>query len=241
MKYTDVTPNGGQWSCTDRHLLRAIKSNSKPGSFFHRHVRHVFIADTPINDIQTILSVCTGIQDLMISIQAESITRTIAALKPRRLSLFWEYILGYTNPRQPMFSFLTHFHILDFLSVTRRSTVPVPSFLAQLPVLTHFAASWNPPVGDGFPAVAREILAACEALQVFVLYPYWEPKLRSLPSNDDVRVVYMHLGREYQHLWDGWLAQTRGGIDFWARADAFVEKKRHKEIQPGSFVFNILP
>jgi hypothetical protein len=50
----------------------------------------------------------------------------------------------------------------------------------------------------------------------------------------------MHLGRGYRHR-DGWLAQTRGGIDFWARADAFVEKKRHNEIQPGSFVFNILP
>ncbi|KAJ7866961.1 hypothetical protein B0H14DRAFT_357438 [Mycena olivaceomarginata] len=210
-----------------------IKSNSKPGSFFHRHVRHVFTADTPINDIQKILSVCTGIQDLMISIHVESITPTIAALRPRRLSLFWLYILGYTNPRQPIFSFLTHFHMLDFLSVAI-STVPVPSFLAQLPVLTHFAAFWNPPVVDGFPAVAREILTACEALRVFVLHPPWEPKLQSLASNDDVRVVDMHLGRGYRHLWDGWLAQTRGGIDFWARADVFVEKKRHKEIQPAS-------
>ncbi|KAJ7866966.1 hypothetical protein B0H14DRAFT_357494 [Mycena olivaceomarginata] len=223
---------GAQYSCSARHLLRAIQSNSKPASFFHHHVRHVFTADTPINDIQKILSVCTGIQNLLISIHVESIIPTIAALRPRRLSLFWLYILDYTNPRQPMFSFLTHFHMLDFLSVAM-STVPLPSFLAQLPVLTHFAAFWNPPVGDGFPAVAREILTACEALRVFVLHPPWEPKLQSLASNDDVRVVYMHLGRGYRHR-DGWLAQTRGGIDFWARADAFVEKKRYREIQPTS-------
>jgi hypothetical protein len=32
----------------------------------------------------------------------------------------------------------------------------------------------------------------------------------------------------------GWIAQTRGGTDHWARAEAFVEKKRRGEIQPGS-------
>jgi hypothetical protein len=52
---------------------------------------------------------------------------------------------------------------------------------------------------------------------------------------NDIRFVYLILQDAGDFL-GGWLAQTRGGIDCWARADAFVEKKRRGEIQPGSLV-----
>jgi hypothetical protein len=69
-----------------------------------------------------------------------------------------------------------------------------------------------------------------------------EPTLGDKPPLiiDDVNFVYMDLGYRNVYLCDGWLAQTRGGIDFWARADAFVEKKRRGEIQPSSFVLTVL-
>jgi hypothetical protein len=144
------------------------------------------------------------------------------------------------NPRQPMFAFLTHFHLMDNLWVTAESTVRLSSFLSQLPVLTHFAVFWDPSVGGDFPT-AREILTACKALRVFVLSTVqWGTKVESLPSLDDFRFVHMNLGVRHVQGYDGWLAQTRGGIDLWARADAFVEKKWRGEIQPGLFVLTVL-
>jgi hypothetical protein len=126
--------------------------------------------------------------------------------------------------------------MLNLLSAPT-SAVQLSSFLAQLPVLTHFAAFCEPDRGD-FAVAARDILTACKALRVFVLNPiYWRTNSEfpeSLPSMDDVRFVYLNLGFRNSHLWDGWVFQTRGGIDFWARADAFVAKKGRGEIQPGS-------
>jgi hypothetical protein len=117
---------------------------------------------------------------------------------------------------------------------------PLPSFLAQLPSVTfctHFAAFCNHSEGDDFPAVTRHILVAYTALRVSVLHPVRrETKLESLPSTDDIRFVYVTLGARFINFWDGWFTQPRGGIDCWARADVFVEKKRRGEIQPGSFI-----
>ncbi|KAJ7303533.1 hypothetical protein DFH08DRAFT_1089408 [Mycena albidolilacea] len=238
MQYTTVTSYETQWTCQAKHLVRAIQSNSKPASFFHCHVRRVFLTATPITDIGQILSACGGIQNLMLAFQklSESVISGIAGLKPRRLGLSWESLPKDANPHMPVFAFLTHFHMLSHLSAPK-STVRLSSFLAQLPVLTHFAAFCNPDRGD-FAVAARDILTACKALRVFVLNPiYWRKNSEfseSLPSMDDVRFVYLYLGFGNCHLWNGWISQTRGGIDFWARADAFVAKKGRGEIQPAS-------
>ncbi|KAJ7303550.1 hypothetical protein DFH08DRAFT_904001 [Mycena albidolilacea] len=238
MQYRTVTPKGDRWSCPVHALQQAIQSNTHPaGTFFHRNVRHVFIdMATPTDHIPQILDACNGIQNLMIinPIPLGSIIPSIAALQLRRLSLLWAAILRNMNPSQPMFASLTHVHMWDLLSVSNDTTSRVPpSFLAQLPVLTHFAALFRPTSRD-FAVAARDILTTCKTLRVFMLNPLWETSLESLPLIDDVNFIYMDLGYRSVHLCDGWLAQTRGGIDFWARADAFVEKKRRGEIQPTS-------
>ncbi|KAJ7605939.1 hypothetical protein DFH06DRAFT_1348359 [Mycena polygramma] len=49
---------------------------------------------------------------------------------------------------------------------------------------------------------------------------------------DDARVVYMAVSdAKYE---EEWVIGTRGGLDFWARADAFIAKKRRGEIEPSS-------
>jgi hypothetical protein len=134
----------------------------------------------------------------------------------------------------PMFTLLTHYDIFDFEDPRRQV-----SFLAQLPVLTHFATFFDVSPGRDFSARARDILAACKSLRVFVSRPLVVMgSLGSLPSTDDVRFVYMVF--RSPDIERGWIAQTRGGTDFWARADAFVEKKRRGEIQPGSFALIFL-
>ncbi|KAJ7866959.1 hypothetical protein B0H14DRAFT_2732029, partial [Mycena olivaceomarginata] len=198
IKYSAVTPTGAQRSCSVRHLLRAIQSDSKPASFFHRHVRHVFVntllIDGPeFSDIQQILSTCSGVQNFMIHSghkYPESMIPGIAALKPRRLCML---ILRDMDPRQPC-------------SLSSR-------------ILT-----------------CSIILAACKSLRVFVFFPLRVgDAMGSLPSIDDVRFVYIEFRSAM--LEAGWLARTRGGTDFWARADAFVEKKQRGEIRPGSRCF----
>jgi hypothetical protein len=134
------------------------------------------------------------------------------------------------NPRQPMFTLLTHFVMLEVLVPNGAQF----AFVAQLPALTHFAAQSGIIAGGEFSALAQDILAACKSLRVFVFHPlYTQGGLKSLPSIHDIRVVYIDL--QYPDFAEGWIAQTRGGTDHWARAEAFVEKKRRREILPGSF------
>ncbi|KAJ7182925.1 hypothetical protein C8R43DRAFT_1116537 [Mycena crocata] len=51
-------------------------------------------------------------------------------------------------------------------------------------------------------------------------------------SIDDVPVVGIVL--EDDDYEADWVAGTKGGSDFWARADAFVGKRRRGEIEPKS-------
>ncbi|KAJ6477508.1 hypothetical protein C8R45DRAFT_1157305, partial [Mycena sanguinolenta] len=86
----------------------------------------------------------------------------------------------------------------------RKDPSPVPPYLALLPALTHFAK--GAAFGDRTPSLAKSILAICKTLQK---------------------------GSKDQFI-RGRVAETRGGIDFWARADAFIAKKQRRKIQPGS-------
>jgi hypothetical protein len=60
----------------------------------------------------------------------------------------------------------------------------------------------------------------------------FERRSENLQSIDDVRYVCMVVSDE-DYL-EEWIIATRGGLDFWARADAFIAKKRRGEIKPSS-------
>ncbi|KAJ7488997.1 hypothetical protein FB451DRAFT_1362023 [Mycena latifolia] len=53
-----------------------------------------------------------------------------------------------------------------------------------------------------------------------------------LPSIDDARFVWVYLPNGGWS--DDWLAGTRGGTDFWVRAERFIVKKRQGGIEPTS-------
>ncbi|KAJ7342933.1 hypothetical protein DFH08DRAFT_1081917 [Mycena albidolilacea] len=238
MKYITVVadsqvPVGCQ--CPGPVLLQAIQSNSKPASFFHRHVVHAFIAS---KQPEQILSACSGIQNLVLIVMthpdpAESITPSLAAMKPRQLTLPWTTLLTVIDPRHSIFTILTQFHL--YRSVQLGQAAQLPSFLAQLHVLTHFTMATLPIGRTGttiWPALAMEILTGCQALKVLITT---DSGLETRPSIDDIRFVYMRL--RYPCFQDGWLAETQGGIDHWACADAFIAKRQRGEIQPASHCF----
>jgi hypothetical protein len=92
---------------------------------------------------------------------------------------------------------------------------------------------FNPSTGGDILATAQNMLITCPALRVLILTPTMtrDRDIGSVPSIDDNRFVHMKtLLVDYRN---GWLVHPRGGVDCWARADAFVEKKKRRgEIQP---------
>ncbi|KAJ6564583.1 hypothetical protein B0H19DRAFT_1374851 [Mycena capillaripes] len=88
-------------------------------------------------------------------------------------------------------------------------------FLALLPALTH--------VSLRSVRVATALLASCKKLEVLICMRHEPVSSLALFSPIDAhRVVWM-----WRDLVDveNWLTGTKGGKDYWARADAFVAKK----------------
>ncbi|KAJ6482612.1 hypothetical protein C8R45DRAFT_306017 [Mycena sanguinolenta] len=85
-------------------------------------------------------------------------------------------------------------------------------------------------------ALAKEILIHRKTLQVLILMVTADvTPFASTDSVDPHLILYQHAGND--KFVRGWVAQTRGGMNFGARAGAFVAKKRRGEIQPCLFSF----
>jgi hypothetical protein len=128
-----------------------------------------------------------------------------------------------------MFSSLTHLDVFDIVDADIWSEW---SGLVLLPLLTHLAFL------ELDDTVVANILAICPKLLVLVsMYSEEDNHLRFLSDGvdrdaSDPRFVSMVLSSEAYVL--DWQTGIRGGMDFWARADAFVAKKRRGEIEPSS-------
>ncbi|KAF7357775.1 hypothetical protein MVEN_00823500 [Mycena venus] len=243
IKYRTITTNGIHSTCSFPVVQLAIRSYSKPVSFFQDHVRNFFFrADDRSykkqHEIGRTLSACNGIQDLVLENIAwtQSILPSLWAMQPRRLSIVWNFEFIELDPHQQMFAFLTHLHVNEAAIAASVSfhlilpDSPLPLFLAELPVLTHFAMAIGLLI-LGPPEVEQNILASCQNLQVLIVGGA-EPEVdepEELPSIDDVRFLYMDAKFESE---SDWVNGKRGRKDWWARADAFVAKKRRGEIHP---------
>ncbi|KAJ6482709.1 hypothetical protein C8R45DRAFT_1215420 [Mycena sanguinolenta] len=248
MQYATVADEAFEDSCPVDVLLQKIQSESRPASFFHRNVRHLCVAgrrgnwNQDMDVIIQVLSACSGIHNLALSVgphaheslppsRHESLPPwALAALKSRRLTtpVFFLQI----DPPTPMFTFLTHLHVPFNPLLATTSRDQLHSFLAHLPALTHFAMGpvlWN--ILDAGAALAKEILTTCENLDVLVVNMTRTADVKLFPAIDDVRFLLFQHARKAEFI-RGWVSETRGGVDFWARADAFVAKKKRGEIQP---------
>jgi hypothetical protein len=125
------------------------------------------------------------------------------------------------DPIHPIFSFLTHLEVLGvFTDIEFQALSPK---LALLPALTHVAL-----VQVTDTNVATTILSTNPQLKVLICMQVIGPCYAL--SFDDVRLVCMLLtDTEYEA---NWITGVNGGLDFWARADLFVAKKRGGEINP---------
>ncbi|KAJ6564593.1 hypothetical protein B0H19DRAFT_1259019 [Mycena capillaripes] len=127
-----------------------------------------------------------------------------------------------------MFTFVTHLDLLDYIPfATDHHLALYPPFIALLPVLTHLAMRNRL---REQAAVEKQILVSCRGLEALIIPVPLEGRTAQYLSIEDVRFVYMVV----QYHEDDWVIGASGGMDFWARADAFIAKRRRGEIEPSS-------
>ncbi|KAJ6598093.1 hypothetical protein DFH09DRAFT_1022383 [Mycena vulgaris] len=222
IRYSIVSTIDDPSSCPIHVLQQAIRSNAKPADFFHR-VRHLYVERfVPDLELQEILSACIGIGSLALFHGGPSILPGLAAMKPRRLSVALECLFPDQQSldpitTHPMFTCLTH---LDLFGGS-----PHIRWTNLLPALTHLAMGCH-------SSVWTELLSTNAKLVVLIHMQSSDFRTENRISDDDVRFVCM-LVVDYEYGPD-WLTGVRGGMDFWARADLFVAKKRRGEIKPSS-------
>ncbi|KAJ7872945.1 hypothetical protein B0H13DRAFT_2058917 [Mycena leptocephala] len=210
VKYRTITPEGHLSTCSFNILQRAVRSNSKPTSFFKDRVQHLFVEDLEDHELKEILPACNGIQSFVLfQVTGPGILRIPSPVfdrppdrgDPSQLAL-------------PMFAFVTHLDMFDHLEVFN-SSPPTDD------IITHIAL---------FLSQAAELLARCKTLEALIDMHGSPPGPGYLRSVDDLRFVSMVVSDEDYVI--EWIIGTRGGFDFWARADAFIAKKRRGEIHP---------
>jgi len=214
-----------------RFLQQAIQS--KPAQFIRDNVWYLLAGTSFTGDtLDDVLSHCTGLRSLVLFHAASPMLSHLKDTRPRRLaipiaSLFCNEqdpeIMDFTLP---LFASLTH---LDVFEVVKNRTWGFSwSSLGLLPKLTHLAF-----LELAKPTLVAEVLSTCSKLEVLIgMYDEESTSRRENMLEEEVRFVSMVL-QTTDYIVD-WQIGTQGGMDFWARADAFVAKKRRGEIEPMS-------
>ncbi|KAJ7111323.1 hypothetical protein C8R44DRAFT_985491 [Mycena epipterygia] len=239
LQYNTVTSSGSGTSCRFDVLQRAVRSDLKPASFFHDRVQYLYVDWRNKDGLRSaeILSACSGIRSLvLLFLVGPSLLSSLGAMKPQRLGIFLKGIfptMESTDLSHPMFTFVTHLDIFDSLSHDFYdfhwpwSDDWSWSNFGLLPALTHLSL-----LKFRDSDVGTVLLSQCRKLEVLIRMAGSAPHPSDLPSIDDVRFVSMVVpDRDYE---GDWIIGTKGEMDFWARADAFVAKRRRGEVKPDS-------
>lgn len=218
--------------------MLAVKT--KPATFFHESVRNLSlsVSDPAKEDIEAVLSVCTGVENLSIVILNGQL-RFMAPLAPllTRLALKHLYIDARSIFRDlpglaSCFSGITHLELRGPpAGLPSRGNQRLPAShndagmwfaLSLFPNLTHL--SFN---SAGFLPISLHLLGTCKALSVLVSLactqeggPDYKLCLRALSR--DVRFVAMQC---VLNLKD-WQMGVYAGKDYWRCAEDFIAKRR---------------
>ncbi|KAJ7248027.1 hypothetical protein C8J57DRAFT_1358626 [Mycena rebaudengoi] len=194
---------------------------AKPPSFFHTAIRHVLVDEPPERlppGFVDILANCTQIVSFaaLRNVTPPWLLPILERVKPQRLTISLSRLFqGRTSDlANPLFTSLTH---LDLFTDFRTMDGDVHCDFSLLPEIAAHRI--------------QTILADCRNLRVLAdLFP---PHRRaaalavaSNPPPTDRRFVVV----PWKNHWADWGLGTRGGADFWARADDFIARKMRGEI-----------
>jgi hypothetical protein len=210
-----------------RNLIPIIKS--KPTSFFRDSVRHLLIHQIPEDDTegQSILSACSGIEDLWIFELCPHHLPVISDLPLKRLYCGLHPLLNSNeiNFRHRLFSRLTHLEVID-----SQTEVDLELWcgLALIPNLTHLAFN-----GLNFLPVWPTLLENCPLLQLLICFWDGDDGLIIVAADKDgdkVRRDPRFVLTRCEEFEKDWQLGAHTGADYWVRAEAFAAKRRSGEI-----------
>ncbi|KAF7340658.1 hypothetical protein MSAN_02137800 [Mycena sanguinolenta] len=144
------------------HIVSSVICR-KPKVFFHKAVRHllVFTALYPTREVDSMLSLCTGVEDIWLFNARKALIPLVRSLPLKRLYVGFESL---PSPTLPMFSRLTHLH----LRVDQKMNL-ICAFVEALTALTHLSLTDSfSSDGTAFPMIHR-ILASSESMQVLIV------------------------------------------------------------------------
>ncbi|KAJ7679743.1 hypothetical protein B0H17DRAFT_1206391 [Mycena rosella] len=200
--------------------------HTKPASFFHAHVRHVFfVGIRPADDITEILAVCGASVNIALSLVQMSapVLPLLGALPLQRFSGYLSNIFTHlTGPdfTHPLFTQLTHLDIRD----NYLDSWDHWADLALVPHLSHL--SLRRKRGPHSGAMCGGVLAHCDGLKVLVIvFHSYSDLNESAPIFAEVaadRRFVMLVVADYKADWE---EGARGGEDYWVRAEEAVKSR----------------
>ncbi|KAJ7443122.1 hypothetical protein FB451DRAFT_1149776 [Mycena latifolia] len=231
--YRAVSVGGtSPFSDMGRAILRATKS--KPASFFHSAVRHLFLdtsASWTFDEAVEVIKVCTGLVEFASygDFLDPTLLLMLGELPLRRLSTdLYRLFDGYESIdlTHPVFASLTHLEILDpiYDDDTR-----IIAYLPTLPAITHLRLSDNVPWKH-----VETLLAECPRLELLIsLFPRrkesWAVRRARMSPIHDPRFV-ITIFRSSPESWEAY--QRRPTT--WSVAEDFVALRRSGAIDPSS-------
>lgn len=184
-------------------------------------VRHLFLENGEKDDINTVLTTCSGVTNLFLCGAAvgPSVLSGMHSLQKLNASLSLIFSYRAVDITHSMFRNITHLEIFD----SYFDDVSMWTRVSLVPHLTHLAFNF-PDILIACPG----ILQACPKLQYLVFLP--TPALSDITTHakqcellrEDIRFVAM-MCRQFEA---DWKMGAYSGEDYWARAEAFVAAKR---------------
>ncbi|KAJ6563379.1 hypothetical protein DFH09DRAFT_1159036, partial [Mycena vulgaris] len=205
-------------------------ARTKPASFLRDSVRNVIVEAIEVEQIKTILTTCTGVENLWILPTGPRITPPLPAVHPISLRHLHcdlpelcAAVIAFESFAQPFFSHLTHLELFDGLSDDGGDPAKWDGITA-LAHLTHLAVD-TPNIIPSCPY----LLEGCKSLRALIIVDEMPVTNFLLPLHSftrDPRFVVMPL-KNYS---GDWQRGVLTGRDYWARADEFIAKRISGEI-----------
>ncbi|KAJ6454201.1 hypothetical protein C8R45DRAFT_1222953 [Mycena sanguinolenta] len=219
-------------------LLNSVESKAP---LLQTAVRHLLIQGYhPAAKYRALVTACLSVVNL--SIDGEIDVAILKGLDKMRLRT-----LAFTIPEMfftpdfdgfahPLFMSITHLDLYHGSETEEHQfDWETWSGLASIPGLTHLALSHR--IASG---ILSRVVVECRHLTVAIVAIYsWEQELAAPFAGNlgfaDARVVVLVPGEPYNVEWE---VGARGGDDYWARAETFVNRKRAREIESNCYLLD---
>ncbi|KAJ7142058.1 hypothetical protein C8R43DRAFT_1016194 [Mycena crocata] len=217
--YSYAFDKSGHPVITPERVLQLL--NGRPASFFRDHVRNLVCANTAVLESETILTRCSGAENIFfLSDVRPALLPLLTAMAPRRLYMTVSplFHLSGVEFAHALFSRVTHL-FLDHANLTVDHQTVAASLVA-LQGLTHLTLAQH-----ASRAMLNDVLTRCACLAVLVVIVFKEKHV-----NEELSAYFAHDHRFVQlvvrDFLADWMEGTLGRKDYWSRAEAIIHQRQ---------------